>query len=103
MPTRPLPFCLSFERLCTGLVQAADANAVGAAASRSRRWMCMRWGSRCAMRLWTACSASPTRTTSDLSGSSTVHARIDRAWIQILTVEVRFRGLNVEAECHVGT
>ncbi|EES01392.1 ABC transporter G family member 38 [Sorghum bicolor] len=32
-----------------------------------------------------------------------LRARIDRAGIQIPTVEVRFRDLNVEAECHVGT
>nr|CAB3478166.1 unnamed protein product [Digitaria exilis] len=32
-----------------------------------------------------------------------LRARIDRAGIQIPTVEVRFRNLNVEAECHVGT
>nr|CAB3474119.1 unnamed protein product [Digitaria exilis] len=31
-----------------------------------------------------------------------LRARIDRAGIQIPTVEVRFRNLNVEAECHVG-
>jgi ABC-type multidrug transport system fused ATPase/permease subunit len=32
-----------------------------------------------------------------------LRARIDRAGIQIPTVEVRFQGLSVEAECHVGT
>ncbi|KAK3165312.1 hypothetical protein QOZ80_1AG0031670 [Eleusine coracana subsp. coracana] len=32
-----------------------------------------------------------------------LRARIDRAGVQIPTVEVRFKNLNVAAECHVGT
>ncbi|TVU35263.1 hypothetical protein EJB05_17142, partial [Eragrostis curvula] len=32
-----------------------------------------------------------------------LRARIDRAGVQIPTVEVRFQGLNVAADCHVGT
>ncbi|EAZ13392.1 hypothetical protein OsJ_03311 [Oryza sativa Japonica Group] len=32
-----------------------------------------------------------------------LRARIDRAGIQMPTVEVRFRNVNVQAECHVGT
>lgn len=92
----------SFDRLVTGLVRAGDSSA----GSSRRRFpheevdvRAMRTPQRQAFvdRVFRVAEEDNERFLKKL------RARIDRAGIQIPTVEVRFRNLNVEAECHVGT
>jgi len=98
----------SFERLRTGLMlAAADASPDGCTGSGRRRRFAheevdvraMGLAQRQAFvdRVFRVAEEDNERFLKKL------RARIDRAGIQIPTVEVRFRDLNVEAECHVGT
>ncbi|PWZ23262.1 ABC transporter G family member 38 [Zea mays] len=98
----------SFERLRTGLVRPADASDGGNASDRGRRRRhtheevdvrAMGLAQRQAFveRVLRVTDEDNERFLRKL------RPRIDRANIQIPTVEVRFRGVNVQAECHVGT
>ncbi|KAG2591321.1 ABC transporter G family member 38-like [Panicum virgatum] len=86
----------SFERLRTGLARAAAAGARGHEEVDVRA---MGLAQRQAFvdRVFRVAEEDNERFLKKL------RARIDRAGIQIPTAEVRFRGLSVEAECHVGT
>uniref|UniRef100_A0A0D3ETI8 ABC transporter domain-containing protein n=2 Tax=Oryza TaxID=4527 RepID=A0A0D3ETI8_9ORYZ len=99
----------SFDRLRTGLMRAdADSSGVGVGAvGRGRRWYAHRevdvrtleLAQRQAFveRVFHVAEEDNERFLKKL------RARIDRAGIQMPTVEVRFRNVNVQAECHVGT
>jgi ABC-type multidrug transport system fused ATPase/permease subunit len=99
----------SFERLRTGLVRPADASDGGSDSGRRGRRRrhaheevdvrAMGLAQRQAFveRVFRVADEDNERFLRKL------RARIDRAGIQIPTVEVRFRGVNVQAECHVGT
>ncbi|KAL6615974.1 hypothetical protein ACP70R_038244 [Stipagrostis hirtigluma subsp. patula] len=95
----------SFERLRTGLLRAADAAGGGARTPRRRfaheevdvRALELAQRQAFVERVFRVAEEDNERFLKKL------RARIDRAGIQIPTVEVRFRNLSVEAECHVGT